>query len=103
MLCTQLKNDVAVPAAWGTHHILRIKGFRLVIMRRPRKSISAGLACTATYSELECAKGRRRGFISCACPLETARRVDHASNVAAASEPATSAYHKSRVTMCSPA
>jgi len=44
MLCTPLNSDAAVPADCGSHHIRRTHARRLVIMRCPRKSISAGLA-----------------------------------------------------------
>src|SRR5580700_763819 len=56
------------------------------------KSITSGLTCVAAYIAPECENGRRKGFASTPYPLETARRVDHASNVAAPDDTAISAY-----------
>src|SRR5579885_2230175 len=65
-------------------------------MRLPRKSISAGLTCVATYSAPECAKGRSSGFASVPYPPEIARRVDHASKAAALCPAMASVYHTLR-------
>ena len=47
MLCTPANTDIPVPADCGSHHILRSKGYRLVIIFRPIRSITKGLTCVA--------------------------------------------------------
>ena len=39
-LCAPAPSDIPVPAACGRHHILRSRGYLLVIMRRPMTSIT---------------------------------------------------------------
>src|SRR5271157_265993 len=66
-------------------------------MRRPIKSMRAGLTCVAAYIAPECANGRSSGSPSVPYPLEIARRVDHASNAAA---PCPAAINEYQILRC---
>ena len=96
VLCTPAYREKPEPADCGSHHILRIHLCWLTIMRLPMKSITSGLTCVAAYIAPECEKGRNSGFASVPYPREIARRVDHASNVAAPLPVIASAYHNFR-------
>jgi hypothetical protein len=92
-LCAPAANERLAPAVWGSHQNFRNKGYWLLIIRFPMKSMTAGLTCVAAYSAFECAKGTRNGLDSCPAPAVIARRVDHASNAAPAWPAAIKPYH----------
>ncbi len=83
MLCIPALNEIPAPAACGNHHIFRSKGLRLLIILCPRKSITVGLTCVATYKAPECANGLSSGFCSVPNPPEIACLVEYASKAAA--------------------